>query len=201
VAKVLEILLALAPFAGAMPWKAAAISVPLLDNLDGLLSGGGFGRSPEWSRYRKVEWYADLLSFMSLAVFPLYAGFLKEVWPALILLVIAYPIFAIKRRAFKADWTQVFKPASLEFLLPVAIASLAGSNPALPAIFGLSVSPLVQSHVHGFDWRLSVEQTALAGFLASSLWLGLGSVLLREWHTALAVIPILTLFWTIERLS
>jgi len=199
--KAFEIAIALAPVAGALSWEWAVIVVSLADHLDGILSGGGFGRSPEWNRYRKLEWWADLFSFMSLAVYPLYAGLLKEVWPCLIPLAVLFPIFAVKRRAFKADWTQVFKPASFEFLLPVAIASLAGFDPALPAIFGMAVSPLVQSHVHSFDWKLSVEQTALASFLASSLWLGVGSVLLREWHTALAVIPILTLFWTIERLS
>jgi len=191
----------LAPFAGALSWEWAVIVVSLADHLDGILSGGGFGRSPEWSRYRRLEYWSDLFSFMPLAIYPLCAGMLKEIWPCLIPLAVLFPIFAVKRRAFKADWTQVFKPASFEFLLPVAIASLAGFDPTLPAIFGMAISPAIQAHIHGFDWRLSVEQAALASFLASSLWLGVGSILLREWHTALAVIPILTLFWAIERLS
>jgi len=175
------------------------IVVSLADHLDGILSGGGFGRSPEWNHYRKLEWWADLFSFMPLAVYPLYAGLLKEVWPCLIPLAVLFPIFAVKRRAFKADWTQVFKPASFEFLLPVAIASLAGFDPALPAIFGMAVSPLVQCWVHSKDWKLKTEQVALAGFLASSVWLAVASILLREWHTALAVVPILTPFVAFER--
>jgi len=192
---------ALAPFAGVLSWEWTVIIVSIADHFDGILAGGGFGRSPEWVRYRKLEWWSALPTVMVLFIYPLYAGLLKEVWPALILLAVLFPIFAVKRRAFKADWTQVFKPASFEFLLPIAITSLAGFDPVLSAIFGMTVSPLVQVHVHSPDWRLSVEQTALAGFLASSLWLGVGSILLREWHTALAAIPILTLFWAIERLS
>nr|UVT38865.1 hypothetical protein [uncultured bacterium] len=190
---------ALAPFAGVLSWEWAVIVVSLADHLDGILSGGGFGRSPEWSRYRKLEYWSDLFSFMPLAIYPLCARMLKEIWPCLIPLAVLFPIFAVKRRAFKADWTQVFKPGSFEFLLPVAIASLAGFDPTLPAIFGMTVSPLVQCWVHSPDWRLRTEQVALAGFFASSLWLGIASVLMREWHTALAAVPILTLFVALER--
>jgi len=199
VLKALEVALALAPFAGALSWEWAVIVVSLADHLDGILSGGGFGRSPKWSRYRKLEYWSDLFSFMPLAIFPLYAGLLKEVWPCLIWLVVAFPIFVIHRRGMKADWTQVFKPASFEFLLPVAIASLAGYDIVLPAMFGMTVSPLIQVWVHSPDWRFKKEQVALAGFFASSAWLGIASILLREWHTALATIPILTLFVALER--
>jgi len=145
-----------------------------------------------------MEKWADAFSFFPLAIFPLYSGILSEIHVLFIAVLIAWALFAIW--GFKEEeWGYVLKPASMEFFVPVAIASLAGFDPAIAGIFGMAVSPLIQIHVHGFRWKLPVERTALAGFLASSFWLGVGSILLGEWHTALAAIPVLTLFVALER--
>jgi len=199
ISKALLIALSVAPFVTNLPWEAAALSVAAIDNLDGALIHGIGGRE-FWRRYRRMERWTDTLSFFPLAVFPLYSGILSEVRVLFIAVLVAWLLFAIW--GFKeGEWGYVLKPASMEFFVPVAIASLAGFDLSTAGIFGMAVSPLIQIHVHGFRWKLPVEQTALAGFLASSFWLGIASALMGEWHTILFAIPILTLFWTIEWLS
>jgi len=196
-AKAVEVAVAFAPFATQLSWPVAAIIVCLADNLDGILVHGLDGRR-YWGRYRGAERWADFATFMPLAAYPLWAGILKEIWPVLILLIILVPLITVGKIALEG-WKRVFRPGTFEVLLPVAMATLAGLDPGLPAVFGLAASPLVQVWVHGFRWKLPAGQTALAGFLASSLWLAVGWLLTGAWHPGLVAVPLLAFFAAFER--
>jgi len=196
-AKAVEVVVAFAPFATQLSWPVAAIIVCLADNLDGILVHGLDGRR-YWDRYRGAERWADFATFMPLAAYPLWAGILKEIWPVLILLIIVVPLITVGKIAL-GGWKRVFRPGTFEVLLPVAVATLAGLNPGLPAVFGLAASPLIQEWVHSFTWKLGRGQVALAGLLASSLWLAVGRFLTGAWHPGLVAVPLLTFFAAFER--
>jgi len=196
-AKAVEVAVAFAPFATQLSWPVAAIIVCLADNLDGVLVHGRDGRR-YWGRYRRVERWADFATFMPLAAYPLWAGILKEIWPVLILLIILVPLITVGKIALEG-WKRVFRPGTFEVLLPVAVVSLLGLNPSLPAVFGLAASPLIQEWVHSFTWRLGRGQVALAGLLASSLWLAVGRLLAGAWHPGLVAVPLLAFFVAFER--